>query len=269
MITAGVDIGSLSGDVVVLKDNQIMTWSVVQTGPDSAETAIEAMEKAMKRTSLKLEDIDYIVSTGYGRVVVPFAHKDITEISCHAKGANWFFPKVRTILDMGGQDCKAIRCNETGKVTNFVMNDKCAAGTGRFMEIIAETLEVELNDLGKRSLEIVEKQAVVSSMCAVFAKTEVISLVRQGKAKNDILAGACEAIASRVAGLMQRVGTEDQFVITGGIAKNIGVVKRIEEKLKMKAHIAFEPQIVGALGAAVFAQGILAKHRGAMAAAKS
>lgn len=268
MITAGVDIGSLSGDVVILKDNEILSWSVVPTGPDSTETAIEAMEEALKGTNLKLDDINFIVSTGYGRVVVPFARKDITEISCHARGANWFFPGVRTILDMGGQDCKAIRCNETGKVTNFVMNDKCAAGTGRFMEIIAEALEVELNDLGKRSLEIVEKQTVVSSMCAVFAKTEVISLVRQGKAKNDILAGACEAIASRVTGLIQRIGTEEQFVITGGIAKNIGVVKRIEEKLKMAAHIPFEPQIVGALGAALFARGLLAKQRGEVATAK-
>jgi bzd-type benzoyl-CoA reductase Q subunit len=269
MITAGVDIGSLSADVVVLDGSEILAWSIIPTGPDSPATARKAMEQALSKTCLSLGDIDYIVATGYGRVVVPFSHRSITEISCHAKGAHWFFPKVRTILDMGGQDCKAIRCDETGKVTNFVMNDKCAAGTGRFMEIVAKALELPLGDIGRRSLEIQEGPATVSSMCAVFAKTEIISLVRQGKHKNDILAGTCEAVAKRTWALLEKVGVEEDFVITGGIAKNVGVVQRIEDRLRVEAHIAFEPQIVGALGAAQFAQELLAKegHRRAQASA--
>jgi benzoyl-CoA reductase subunit A len=260
MITAGIDIGSLSANVVVLNGDDIVAWSIIPTGPDSPATARQAMAEALGKTDLTLDDIEYIVATGYGRVVVPFSHRSITEISCHAKGAHWFFPNVRTILDMGGQDCKAIRCDENGKVTNFVMNDKCAAGTGRFMEIVAKALELPLDDIGRLSLETVEGTATVSSMCAVFAKTEIISLVRQGKHKNDILAGTCQAVAKRTWSLLEKVGVDEEFVITGGIAKNIGIVKRIEDKLRVKAQIAFEPQIVGALGAARFAQEILSRE---------
>jgi benzoyl-CoA reductase subunit A len=214
----------------------------------------------LKDTDLSIEDMEYIVSTGYGRVVVPFAHKNITEISCHARGANWFFPSARTILDMGGQDCKAIRCDERGRVENFAMNDKCAAGTGRYMEMVAEELDLDLDDLGGMSLEIVEKQSTISSMCAVFARMEIASLLSEGKHKNDILGGACAAISERVCSLMARVGIENDLVISGGIAKNVGVVQRVEEILQAKAQIAFEPQLVGAVGASLFARDILAKQ---------
>jgi benzoyl-CoA reductase subunit A len=257
MITAGVDIGSLTGEALILEDNNILAWSLISTGADSAETANRATDVALKKASLSLNDIDYIVSTGYGRVVVPFAHKNITEISCHAKGAHWFSPQVRTILDMGGQDCKAIRCDATGKVTDFVMNDKCAAGAGRSMEVMAELLEIPLEDLGRRSLELVKGEVAISSTCVVFARSEVLGYLRQGIHKNDILAGVCEALASRVYTLLKRVGVEKEFVISGGIAKNIGVVKRLEEKIGLKASLAFEPQIVGALGAALFAREFL------------
>jgi len=260
MITAGVDIGSLTGKTLILSDNSILAWSLIPTGANSAETATRATDLALKKANISLDNIDYIVSTGYGRVVVPFAHKNITEISCHAKGAHWFLPQVRTILDMGGQDCKAIRCDATGKVTDFAMNDKCAAGAGRSMEIMAELLAIPLADLGQNSLELVNGQVAISSTCVVFARSEVLGYLRHGMHKNDILAGACEALASRVYTLLKRVGTEKEFVISGGIAKNIGVVKRLEEKVNLKANIAFEPQIVGALGAALFAQEILAKQ---------
>lgn len=261
MITAGVDIGSLSADVVILEDNEILGYSVIRTGPDSAQTAQAAMDVALedagsKGNDLKIEDMDYIVSTGYGRVIVPFAQKNITEISCHAKGANWFFPGVRTILDMGGQDCKAIKCDETGKVKKFHMNDKCAAGTGRSMEVMADLLNIKLEEIGPLSLQIKEghEVPVISTICVIFAKSEVLSLVRKGLPVENVLAGLCEATAKRVKTQINVVGAEDEFVISGGIAKNKGVVERVEELVSMKAQICFEPQIVGALGAAVFAR---------------
>ena len=260
MITAGVDIGSLTGKALILQDNKILAWSLIPTSYDSEQTAIETTRLALDQANLSLDDIDYVVSTGYGRIIVPFANKNITEISCHAKGAHWFYPGVRTILDMGGQDCKAIRADGNGKVANFVMNDKCAAGAGRSMEVMAELLDIPLEDLGKRSLEQVDGEVPISSTCVVFARSEVLGYLHQGIHKNDILAGACEALASRVYTLLKRVGIEKEFVISGGIAKNIGVVKRLEQKVGLEANIAFEPQIVGALGAALFAQERLQKE---------
>jgi benzoyl-CoA reductase subunit A len=257
MITAGVDIGSLTAKALILNDNEILSYSLIQTGADSVETARSAMGVALRNAGMLLSDVEFIVSTGYGRALVPFAHKNITEISCHAKGAYWFFPTARTILDMGGQDCKAIRCNQKGQVTNFVMNDKCAAGTGRFMELMARTLELPLDDIGKLSLQIVKGPSSISSVCTVFAKSEVLVLLRRGEHKNDILAGLCEALASRVFNLMSSVGIEAEFVMTGGIAKNIGMVRRLEERAQLRANIPFEPQIVGALGAALFAKEFL------------
>mgnify|MGYP001146975809 CR=1 FL=1 len=261
MVTAGVDIGSLTGKALLLEDNRILAWSLMPTGYDSTATARKAMDEVLQKASLSMDSIDYIVSTGYGRVIVPFAQRNITEISCHAKGAHWFYPSVRTILDMGGQDCKAIRCDATGKVTNFAMNDKCAAGAGRPMEVIAELLEIPLEDLGSRSLEVIEEEKAISSTCVLFARTEVLSYLRRGVHRNDVLAGACEALATRVYSLLKRVGVVKDFVISGGIAKNIGIVKRLEEKLGLKANISFEPQIVGALGAALFAREMLEKQR--------
>ncbi len=253
MIVAGVDIGSLTGKALILNDNKIQSWSIILTGPDSAETAKKVMDQTLKKSNLSLRDIDYVVSTGYGRILVPFADKNITEISCHAKGANWLLPTVRTILDMGGQDCKAIRCDEKGMVTNFIMNDKCAAGAGRSMEVMAKILDVPLEEIGEKSLNIVDKPAKISSTCTVFAKSEVISLLRSGVHKNDILAGLCEGLAGTVYSLLTRVGIEKEFAVTGGIAKNVGVIRRVESKINLKTNVFFEPQIVGALGAALFA----------------
>ena len=257
MITAGVDIGSRTAKALIYKDNKILSYGIIPTGADSIKTAQNVMNMALKNTALSLRDIGYLVSTGYGRVLVPFANKNITEISCHAKGAHWFFPTVRTVLDLGGQDCKAIRCDEKGHITNFVMNDKCAAGTGRFMEVMAKTLELPLDDIGKLSLQTVKEPCSISSVCAVFAKSEVLALLRHGEDKNDILAGLCEAFASRVFNLLSMIEIEREFVISGGIAKNIGLVRRLEERAGLSANIPSEPQIVGALGAAVFAKEFL------------
>ena len=261
MITAGVDIGSLTGKALILEDDNILAWSLIRTNPDSNVTVQRAMDAALEKAGLSLDDMDYVVSTGYGRLVVPFAQRNVTEISCHAKGAHWFFPEVRTILDMGGQDCKAIRCDDTGKVTNFAMNDKCAAGAGRSMEVMADLLQVPLDDLGELSLQIVDAMVPISNTCVVFAKSEALSHLRRGKHRSDILAGVCDALATRVHSLMQRVGIESEFVISGGIAKNIGIVKRLTDKTGLTPRISFEPQIVGALGAALFARESLQREQ--------
>ena len=260
MITCGIDVGSLSAEAVIFVDANLEVYSLIRTGPDSAETAKQALEEALKKTDIRQEDIDYTVATGYGRVIVPFSNRNITEISCHAKGAHYFFPSVRTILDMGGQDCKAIRCDENGKVTSFLMNDKCAAGTGRAMEVMANLLQVKLEDIGTLSLEFKGEPVKISNTCIIFAKSEVLSLTREGVPINEILAGLCDGVAERVRVLIRRVGMEEDFVISGGISKNSGVVKRLEQKLEVNAHISFEPQIVGAVGAALFAKELLEKR---------
>lgn len=260
MVVAGIDIGSLSAKSVILKDQEIMGWSLIQTSPDSQKTASDVMEKVLEKAGITMGDIGYVVSTGYGRVNVPFAKRNITEISCHAKGTHMLFPHARTILDMGGQDCKAIRCNEKGRVTNFAMNDKCAAGTGRFLERVARTVGVTLDEMGVLSLKAVEEPVSLRSYCAVFAESDIVDLLRQGKHRNDILAGATEAIAKKIVALLERVGIEETLSISGGVAKNIGVIRQLEERVGMKAHIAFDAQIVGALGAAIFARELHVKE---------
>ncbi len=259
MITAGIDIGSLSANVVILRDDKIAVTHNIRTGPDTRETSWQVVKEAlaMMDRDFSLDNIDSIVATGYGRVVVPFSNKTITEISCHAKGNHFLFPKVRTILDMGGQDCKAISCDEEGKVTNFIMNDKCAAGTGRYLERVASTLGISLADLGPLSLQTVKGPADISHYCAVFAQQDILLLRREGVHLGDILAGACEAIVKRIYPLLQQLGVRADFAISGGVAKNIGIVSRMEKKLGMKPNIAFDSQIVGALGAALFAREFL------------
>lgn len=251
-VVGGVDIGSLSAEGLIMSEGKILSYSIIPTGAESSKTARRAMEEALKGAGLTMDDLDFVVATGYGRVVVPFAQDNVSEISCHAKGSHYWFPTVRTVLDMGGQDCKGIRCDENGKVTNFVMNDKCAAGTGRFFEIMAAVMHLRLEDLGALSLE-GDDTVPVSSACAVFAKSEMVSLLRKGVAKKDILAGLHAAITSRVYALLKRVEVQGDFVMTGGIAKNIGIVKRVSERVGVEILIPPEPQIAGALGAAIFA----------------
>jgi len=253
MLVAGVDVGSLSSKALIMENGRIMGWSLTLTGPSSTDSAVAAMDLALKECNLSLIDIAYIVSTGYGRVNVPFSQATITEISCHAMGSHWFFPEVRTILDMGGQDCKAIKCDEQGRIVDFALNDKCAAGSGRYLERVARTLGIELEQIGPLSLEPVEGALPVSSFCAVFAERDINNLMRIGKHVNDILAGATDAIVDRILTLLSRVHVVEALCISGGVAKNIGVVRRLEKELGLLARIAPEPQIVGALGAALFA----------------
>lgn len=261
IITAGVDVGSVSTQAVIMLDGELYAYSSMRTGADSPDSARKAMDWALEGTGMKLENIQYTVGTGYGRINVPFANRTITEIACHARGANYMYgPTVRTVLDMGGQDCKVIRCDEKGKVSTFLMNDKCAAGTGRGMEVFADLLSVSINDVGELSFQVEKEPDPVSSTCVIFAKSEATGLLRAGWTKNLVLAAYCSAMAHRVYTLLERITVEKDFAITGGIAKNIGVVKRLEGELGIKALPAkYDTQIAGGLGAALFAKGLLEK----------
>ena len=263
IISAGVDVGSVSTQAVIMVDGEIYCYSSMRTGSNSPDSANNAIDWALEGTGLTLDKIQYAVGTGYGRVNVPFAKRAITEIACHARGANFIYgPEIRTVLDMGGQDCKAIRCDQRGKVTAFLMNDKCAAGTGRGMEVFADLLQVHINDVGKMSLEVDEEPEPVSSTCVVFAKSEAVGLLRKGWPKEKVLAAYCSAMAHRVVTLLLRLGIEEKFAITGGIAKNIGVVKRLEDELNIKApEPNIDPQLAGAIGAALFAKALVEKER--------
>lgn len=253
MYVLGVDSGSTSTNAVIMNQNrEIAAFSVVRTGAKAGESAEKVLEDVLRKAQLSREDISWIVSTGYGRVSISYADENVTEISCHGKGAHYFNPRIRTILDIGGQDSKAIRLNENGEVQDFVMNDKCAAGTGRFLEMIARTLEVDIDQLGAIALE--SKETIeITSMCSVFAESEVISLIANNKEKADIARGVCSAIANKAFSLLRRVKMEPDYMMTGGVAKNPGVVKAVEEKIGAPLYICPEPEIVGAAGAALYA----------------
>ncbi|TRO50595.1 benzoyl-CoA reductase, bzd-type, subunit Q [Candidatus Bathyarchaeota archaeon] len=269
IITAGVDVGSVGSKAVIMLDGEIYAWSVMRTGSNSSDSANKALGWAMEDTGISLKDINYIVGTGYGRVNVPMANRAITEIACHAKGANYIWgPSVRTVLDVGGQDVKAIRCDDTGKVVSFLMNDKCAAGTGRGMEVIADLLKIPIEEVGKVSLSVAEEPEPVSSTCVVFAKTETVGLLRKGWSKEKVLAAYIRAMAIRMTELIEKVGCEKDFVITGGQSKNIGLVERVENILGVKRlpvpdldKSGRDPASAGAIGAALFAKALFDKSQ--------
>ena len=262
IVTCGIDVGSVSSQAVIVCDGELFGYNSMRTGNNSPDSAKNALQGIMDKVGMKLEDIHYVVGTGYGRVNVPFAHKAITEIACHARGANYMGGnQVRTILDMGGQDCKAIHCDDKGKVTNFLMNDKCAAGTGRGMEVISDLMQIPIAELGARSFDVDEEPEAVSSVCVVFAKSEALALLKAGYTKNKVIAAYCQAMAERVVSLLERIGVEEGFFITGGIAKNPGVVKRIEKLLGIQAlNTKIDSQIAGALGAALFGYTLMQKQ---------
>ncbi len=270
LVTAGVDVGSVGSKAAIMIDGEIYAWAVTRTGSNSPDSATKVMNMVLTDTDLKQNDIQYTVGTGYGRVNVPMANKAITEIACHAKGANYIWgPSVRTILDVGGQDIKAIHCDETGRVTSFLMNDKCAAGTGRGMEVFADLLKIPIEDMGKVSLSVDEEPPPVSCTCVAFAKTEAIGLLRKGWTREKVLAAYTRAMAIRMANLVNRVGLEKEFVITGGQSKNIGIVSRIETILGVKTlpspnwrEGGLDPMIAGAAGAALLGKALYLKSRG-------
>ncbi|MCX8111421.1 MAG: acyl-CoA dehydratase activase [Syntrophorhabdaceae bacterium] len=254
MLVAGIDIGSITTEALLFdKDKGIVGYTILQTGADSKKTAEMALEKVLAFPSKKPSDIAFTIATGCGRKRADFAQQAITEITCIAKGVNYLFPEARTIIDIGGQDTKVIRVDEKGRVAEFEMNDKCAAGTGRFIEVMAKALNVDLDKIGDISLQH-KKEVTISSICTVFAESEVISLVSEGEALEDILYGIHKAISDRTMGLITRLGgAQPDIIMTGGVAKNIGVVKALEKALNTQIKIYVEPQIVGALGAAILA----------------
>lgn len=252
---AGIDSGSTSTDVVILDQNgKIKSTMIIPTGGGAMMSAEKSLAAAVEKAGIQEEDIVRIVTTGYGRAYIDNGDDSITEITCHAKGAHYLNPNVRTIIDIGGQDIKAISIDEHGAVTNFLMNDKCAAGTGRFLEMMARTLGLSLEEMSTKGLEWKEN-IVISSMCTVFAESEVVSLVAQNKNVADIIHGLNVSVASKVGALAARLGKKNpgEYMMTGGVAKNQGIINALEEKLGAKLYICDEAQLCGALGAALFA----------------
>jgi bzd-type benzoyl-CoA reductase Q subunit len=264
-VVAGVDVGVISTQAVVMCDGELLSFANMRTGPNgSNDSAARAMEKALQAGAIRLQDVQYTVATGFGRKKVLFAQKSINEVACHAKGARFMFgPTVRTVLDMGAWSSKAIKLNEYGGISDFAVNDKCAAGFGEGIEVMAELVQVPIQEMGERSLA-VEKdpELPVSTTCRIFANTEAIGLLRSGTKENDMLATYLYAVAWRMFPLIGRVDPKQGLAFTGGVAKNVGVVKRLETALEMTALSSkYDPQLAGAIGAALFAKTMVEKSR--------
>jgi bzd-type benzoyl-CoA reductase Q subunit len=264
-LTVGIDVGSVSSQAVIMADGKIYAYGNLRTGSDSPNSARKALKFALEATDIPEDRMNYCVGTGYGRVNVPFADRTITEIACHARGANFIYgPRVRTVLDVGGQDIKAIQCDEKGKVTNFLMNDKCAAGTGRGMEVFSDLIGVSINEIGDKSFQYQgEEPEAVSSTCVVYAKSEATGLLRKGWTREQVLAAYCKAMAERIYALVERVGVKPEFAVTGGMAKNRGVMDRLMPMLGMeRMRTEWDTQIAGAAGAALFGYALCQKGKG-------
>jgi predicted CoA-substrate-specific enzyme activase len=259
MLVLGIDIGAATAKAVLFDDHKILSSAVIPTGFNVIQTASEVTEIACKESNRSMNEIAYTVSTGYARNTVPFANKQVTEITCHAKGINFLLPEARTIIDIGGQDSKVIRINETGNVINFTMNDKCAAGTGRFFEVMAGIFGLNISEMGPVAIKSTNP-CKISSTCTVFAETEVVSLRAQGKSREDLIGGIHKAAVSRIMAMGKSLGYEKQVILTGGVAKNIGVKKFFEDEFKFEIIIPAEPQITGAVGAALIAETELHKQ---------
>lgn len=263
VISAGIDVGSVSSQAVIMTDGELFAYANTRSGYNSRWSAQNVMNWCLEAVpDMKLENIHYIVGTGYGRVRVPFAHKAITEIACHARGANFMYgPKVRTVMDMGGQDLKAISVDEKGKVLNFIMNEKCAAGTGRGMEVMADLLKVPIQKVGEMSFQVDEEPPPVSTTCVVFAKTEALGLLKSGWSVAKVLAAYCGAMAHRIYSQVKTIDIQKEFVITGGSAKNIGIVNRLEKELGFKIYreTKIDTQLAGAIGGALFGKSLYEK----------
>ena len=249
---AGIDIGSTMTKVVIVADETIITSLVKATTPEQRLLAYTVMEEALENKDIAFDDISCIVATGYGRINVPFANKQVTEISCHTRGVTALVPEVRTIIDIGGQDCKGIKV-KNGKPDNFVMNDKCAAGTGRYLEITARALDVKLDEMGELALTS-SSPVEISNICTIFTEQEVVSKLSLGVPLRDILGGLHQAIATRIYRLVSRIRIEREVVVTGGCAKNAALIKALESKLMLPVIVPDNPLITGALGAALLAR---------------
>jgi len=254
---AGIDVGSTMTKVVVLKE-RIIASIIGPTGPEHRRLANQVMEEALKKADISFQSITYIISTGYGRINVPFADKQFTEITCHAKGIANIFPEAKTIIDIGGQDVKGIKINGNGKIIDFAMNDKCAAGTGRFIEVIADTLGVPLDQVGDLSLQS-KRPASISNICTIWAQQEVAASLAQGVPIPDLLAGVHKSLADRISRMINRLKMEEAVIVTGGGGKNRGLLKALSEQLGYQVLVPDEPLITGALGAALLGKEIVEK----------
>lgn len=252
MMTAGIDIGSISTKAAVFSDTRILGTKVIFTGYNAEQAGRKVLDDLLKELHLETSAIEKIIATGYGRNSVKFVNRTVTEIICHGAGAYFINPQVRFVIDIGGQDSKAMVLDSTGRVLNFVMNDKCAAGTGRFLEVMARALEVDLDSLGQLSLQ-ADHPSRISNICTVFAESEVISLIAKGESRINIIAGIHESIAARVFSLANRIGITPPVFITGGVAKNIGFVTALGKKLGLSPVVSEYAQVNGAIGAAILA----------------
>ena len=250
---AGVDVGSTQTKAVIIDEHRkVVSHALIDTGANVVLAAEKAFQEALRGPGLQEEEVEYVVGTGYGRYRVTFGDTQVTEISCHGRGAVHVFPATRTVIDMGGQDTKAIRVSPLGEIQDFCMNDKCAAGTGRFLGAAASALGLELQDLGPTALE-AEKSVRISTTCTVFAESEVLSWLGKGRKVEEILLGVHQSIASRSTALLRRVGVEEEVTFTGGVTKNVAMVKTIEDRLGTKVNVSDQSHFMGALGAALFA----------------
>ncbi len=254
MIVAGCDVGSTTGKAVLLQGGRLLAQAVIPCLPRPEKTAREVLDKAVKAGGLQSTDaIEYLVGTGYGRIKIPFADDNISEITCHARGAAFVLSGVHTAIDIGGQDCKVISINDRGRVSEFAMNDKCAAGTGRFFEAMSRVLRISLGEMSTLALQS-HSPVTITSQCSVFAESEVITQLNEGAELADIASGINRAISRRLSSLVRRVGIKEKVTVTGGCAKNSGLVVILQETLGVEiAGLPVDPQIVGALGAAVLA----------------
>ncbi len=249
---AGVDVGSTQTKAVIInEDKQIVARALTETGANVIRAAENAFQEALRSGDLREEEVEYVIGTGYGRYKVTFGNAQVTEISCHGRGAVHMFPATRTVVDMGGQDTKAISVSPEGEIVDFCMNDKCAAGTGRFLGAASKALDIPLDQLGPTALS-GERAVQISTTCTVFAESEVLSWLGKGKKIEDILLGVHRSIATRSAGLLRRVGVEEEVTFTGGVAKNLAMIETINERLGLKVNVSDDSHFMGALGAALF-----------------
>lgn len=263
LIVAGCDVGSVSGKVVLFDGEKILAHAVIPARPLPGRTAEDVLRLASEQAGVVPAEIQYMVGTGYGRMQVPNAQKTVSEIACHAKGAAWLRSDTATLIDVGGQDCKVISVapDGSGRVLDFSMNDKCAAGTGRFLEVMAKVFEIPMEQFGEGALR-AQRALGISSQCTVFAESEVVCLIAQGNDVDEIIAGICDAVASRVSSLVSRVGLREKVYMSGGVAMNVGVKAALERRLGVRIwSLSDNPVITGALGAALFAANAL-RHEG-------
>jgi predicted CoA-substrate-specific enzyme activase len=250
---AGVDVGSTQTKAVIVDEaGRIAARSLTMTGANVIRAAESAFQEALAAGDLREEEVEYVVGTGYGRYKVTFGNTQVTEISCHGRGAVHMFPRTRTVVDMGGQDTKAIRVNPVGEILDFCMNDKCAAGTGRFLGAASSALDIPLDELGPTALR-GDRPVKISTTCTVFAESEVLSWLGKGKKIEDILLGVHQSIAARSTGLLRRVGIEEEVTFTGGVARNVAMIEALGRNLGLPVNVSDEAHYMGALGAALFA----------------